>query len=94
MLEPKRYAHKPVIVEAIQVTVENLGDVARWCNGRVCKAGDNKFVKVDVHNAKLNRHTQAYVGDWVLKTEHGLKVYTPKAFDAVFSLVEDGFAVI
>lgn len=94
MLEPKKYAHKPVIVEAVQVTADNMGDVAKWCQGRIHKAGDNKYVKVNVPLAKMTRHTQAFIGDWVLKTEMGLKVYTPKAFDAVFSLVEDGFAVI
>jgi hypothetical protein len=94
MLEIRKYQHVPVFVEAIQVDADNMREVAKWCGGRVHKAGDNLFIKVEVKDAKLNRHTQAYIGDWVLKTDHGWKIYTPKAFGTAFSLVEDGFAVI
>jgi hypothetical protein len=93
-LEPKRYTHVPVYVEAVQVTADNMYEVSKWCGGRIHKAGDNKFVKVDVPSPKLIRHTQAFIGDWVLKTDHGWKIYTPKAFESTFTLVEDGFAVI
>ena len=32
-----QYRKKPVVIEAIQVTVNNVADVAAWCGGRVIR---------------------------------------------------------
>lgn len=41
-----------------------------------------------VNNARNARQGKAFVGDWILKTEHGLKVYTPESFADAFDLVK------
>ena len=89
------YSRKSFIVEAIQVTEENLQEVATWCEGEVQttsrpqKGSDEKesvdFVKVKVANrARNDRQTRAYPGDWLLLSEVGFKVYTDRAFKNAF----------
>lgn len=101
-----RYVRKPLFVEAVQVTEENFYDIARWCFGSVCNADEsprlpeavdapaNEYIHVRVHNPKNPRQTKAFVGDWILYTERGYKVYTTKAFVANFDRVEQGVDAI
>jgi len=41
---------------------------------------DNQYIHVRVLSPKNVRQTRAFVGDWVLSTELGYKVYKEKAF--------------
>jgi hypothetical protein len=96
-----RYVRKPLYVEAVQVTSENFLDVARWCFGEIKNKDEsqvdystgpdpeNQYIQVRVSNPKNSRQSKAYVGDWILHTTHGNKVYTTKAFYASFEKVED-----
>lgn len=107
----QQYIRKPLVVEAVEVTVENFFDLVKWCQGTVftsegvmvnpteAELGEaelfnpkNLFIQVRVHNPKNPRQTKAYVGDWILYTERGYKIYTPKAFKASFDPVEEAAA--
>lgn len=85
---PKSYVRKPFPVEAIQVSEENAAEVAEWCGGEVLeetKRGTNwKYIKVPVHRPLNLRQTKAFLGDWLLKSEMGFKVYTQRAFESSF----------
>lgn len=48
----------------------------------------NYHIRVRVHNPKNIRQTKAYVGDWILYTDRGYKIYTERAFEAAFELAE------
>ena len=87
MIETSKFARKPFEVEAVQVTTDNLEEVATWCKGELTTEGDTKFIKVDVANFINERQTKAFVGDWVLYASNGYKVYTNKAFKKNFELV-------
>lgn len=89
------YLRKPLIVDAVQVTVENFEAIAAWCQGTITNNDSSVVEKVNpggqhihvrVHNPKTPRQTKAYVGDWLLYTERGYKIYTQKAFAASFDL--------
>lgn len=94
-LDVKKYVRRPFAVEAVQVTPDNIKEVARWCGGRIkrtstshwtARAGQ-EYVKVRVNKPLNERQTMAYYGDWVLSAEdgsNGFKVYTPKAFAMSF----------
>ena len=48
-MNPIQYRKKPVVIEAVQVTRENVADVAAWCGGRVieiAKPGDPSDVYI------------------------------------------------
>lgn len=82
---PELYLRKPFEVEAVQVTEENITDVADWCDGEIRHTADRQpFVKVQVHRPLTTRQTRAFVGDWVLFAGRSYKVYTAKAFEGAF----------
>jgi hypothetical protein len=89
----EKYIRKPLYVDAVRVTAANFDDLAQWCDGEVQieelkeSGGTRKYIKVRVHNPKNPRQTKAFVGDWILYTERGYKVYTNKAFRTAFDPV-------
>lgn len=84
------YVRKPFEVEAVQVTEENLTDVADWCDGDIRHTADKvPFVKVQVARPLTTRQTRAFVGDWILYAGRGFKVYTAKAFEGAFVKKEE-----
>lgn len=99
-IETEQFIRKPLFVEAVQVTAENFAEVCDWCQGEVRTSnGDDPvsdpginpsatYIRVRVHNPKNVRQTKAFVGDWILYTERGYKVYTTKAFRASFDSTE------
>lgn len=87
-----QYIRKPLYVDAVRLTGANFDEIAAWCQGEVQKdeppdGNGKKFIRVRVHNPKSPRQTKAFVGDWLLYTERGYKVYTNKAFSASFDEV-------
>lgn len=88
-LQTEEYIRKSFPVDAVQITADNMEEVAKWCDGDIRKTdkGD-PFIKVRVHNPLTERQTKGYVGDWVLYAGKGYKVYTQKAFDQSFSRPE------
>jgi hypothetical protein len=93
-----KYVRKPLYVDAVQVTEENFADVARWCFGKIHNIDESEatavepskqFIEVQVNNPKTIRQRRAFLGDWILYTEKGYKVYTTKAFTANFDKVEE-----
>lgn len=89
LLRPKTYVRKPFTVEAERVTDRNMHQIALWCEGEVKGLGEHDgrygpFIEVKVLNPTNPRQAQAFVGDWVLKSEQGFKVYTNRAFEKSF----------
>lgn len=97
----KKYVRRPLYVEAVQVREDNFADIVRWCFGRVQNIDGSpveptaeldphkQYINVRVLDPKNARQRMAYLGDWILYTERGYKVYAPKAFQANFDPVED-----
>lgn len=94
-IETVKYLRKPLYVDAVRITSANFDDVVEWCQGEVLqddvpgKGVTKKYIKVRVHNPKNARQTKAFVGDWLLYTARGYKVYTNKAFHASFDQVNE-----
>lgn len=91
-----KYIRKPLYVDAVRVTEENFDEIVAWCQGEVLtddvpgQGTSRKYIKVRVHLPKNPRQTKAFVGDWILYTEKGYKVYTNKAFHASFDPAATG----
>jgi hypothetical protein len=99
----QQYIRKPLYVDAVRITAGNFAEMANWCQGQILWKETNQplvnetdkitpneqFIKVRVHNPKNPRQTQAFVGDWLLYTPRGYKIYTNKAFHALFDRVPD-----
>lgn len=103
-METTRYVRNPLYVDAVEVTEENFAEVARWCDGEIAnKSGEfierdpdnnvildplQQYIRVRVNSPKSIRQTQANVGDYVLYTDRGYKVYTPGAFISSWTEVQ------
>jgi hypothetical protein len=93
-MQTNTYYRKPFPVQAVQVTAENLFEVASWCKGEVLvtqprSAGpgstDQKsYVKVPVVAPRNPKQTMAFPSDWVLQAGTSFKVYSTKAFMDTF----------
>jgi hypothetical protein len=89
-----KYIRKPLIVDAVQVTVENFEALAAWCQGTITNNDgtgepeeidpNTQHIRVRVHNPRSGRQTKAFVGDWILYTEMGYKIYNTRAFIGSF----------
>lgn len=92
LVQPQKFVRKPFVVTGLEVTPENIDEVAEWCGGEVRtsegrnKSGEaaQKYIKVAVKRPLNDRQTRAYYGDWVLSAGTGFKVYTQKAFASSF----------
>lgn len=89
MLQVIRSQRKPFEVDAVQVTAENMEEVAVWCEGFVAENHLDHYIQVKVHKPQSPRQTTAFVGDWVLKTKTGNRVYTEKAYKESFEEKKD-----
>jgi hypothetical protein len=91
VFKPLQFIRKPFHVEAVQITEENILEVGAWCEGKVQthpKTG-NRFVKVKVYRPISARQTMAFIGDWVIQSATGFKVYPDYAFQKYF-VANDG----
>ena len=78
-IKATRFMSKPFFVVGHLVTQENMETVAAWCEGTVIKNPHRPFIRVPVQNPKTKKHSEAYVGFWVLQSmqrdEPSFKVY-------------------
>lgn len=87
-----QFVRKPIYVDAVRVTEDNFDEIANWCQGEIKqdevpgKGTGKKYIRVRAHNPINNKQTKAYVGDWILYTAKGYKVYTNRAFRASFDV--------
>lgn len=83
-----QYRRKTFDVDAVQVTPDNIHDVAEWCGGDVRteqqKGKSVKFIKVRVYKALDDEQTKAFVGNFVVYMGSGYKVYKYNAFMRTF----------
>lgn len=97
MIVTEKYVRKPLYVDVVQITTENMVEIAAWCQGEIrnndgsldLSSPTAQHIHVRVHNPKNVRQTKAFAGDYLLYTERGYKVYTEKAFRNSFELVPD-----
>lgn len=91
-----QYVRIPFQVDAVQVTAENLAEVAEWCNGEVARVypGQGKsdyvafkktrtFSSNDANERVTHtneRLIKAFVGEWIVKKGDSFKVFPDWAF--------------
>lgn len=97
-MQIRKFMRKEFPVDGVQVTDENMSEVAEWCHGmiqsrpNVGRPGERRYIKVQVDNPKTERQTEAYVGDWVLFAGKGFKVYRDQALWNNFYETDSGDA--
>lgn len=94
-MEIQQAVRKPFYVNAVRITVANMIEVAKWCEGEIKYAktkgehtAPTPYVKVSVIRPLSERQSRGYIGDWVLQAGPGFKVYSDKAFREGFDMIE------
>lgn len=84
----EQWIRKPVPINVVRVTSENLAEVAKWCKSLVNQTGSSPWIDVRFKNPQAERRRKAYVGDYILElgsgTQTSYKIYTAAAFHAAF----------
>lgn len=91
-----QYATAQRLVTAVQVTEENMVELAGWAKGDVKteQHGDKTvpYVKINVQRMSNPRFGKAYVGDWLVgmgKAKMTFRVYSNDAFHNSFDSLYD-----
>ncbi len=82
------YSRKPFIVKAVQVTKENIREIAELLDGTLCYDDEhNPFLKVS--RKKIPSSHQVVIGDWLTQlAENGkARTYSPEMFAEQFDEV-------
>lgn len=78
---PVQYVSRPVTIEAMQITLDNLNEVAKWCKGFV-RGESIRFVKPKpLRKPNADNSHYAISGDYVVRTKYGFTVVKPKVFE-------------
>ncbi len=85
-MTPQLLKTRPMVVEAVQVTKDNIADVAAWCGG-VPMAGRGVGLYTDTDD-----FAHAFLGDWVVKGPFG--EFYPAADKVIFAKYEAVVSVV
>lgn len=81
------WTRKSFPVEAVRITSENIGQVAEWCAGTVCRSSSytpELYIALEKTEYNKIRISRAYVGDWILLTNGIFKNYRNDKFRKSF----------
>lgn len=86
------YTRKPFTVEAVEITEENIENVAKLIGveGEVRDKDGAKYITVDKRIVP-NIH-RAFVGWWLTRMGDNLRCYSPKIFTDQFELASEAVA--
>lgn len=86
------YTRKPFVVEAVEITDENIEDVAKMIgvDGEVRDKDGAKYIVVDKRIVP-NIH-RASAGWWLTRMGDNLRCYSPKIFTEQFELASEAIA--
>lgn len=84
VVHAQKFMRKTFFVDAIRITTENFEAVASWCKAEIITDDGAPHMKLEVIRPLNERQTKAYVGDWILTSPSGYKIYNTNAFSRCF----------
>lgn len=84
----KKYKRKPFEVEAVEITEENIDELAQYIGTvRVREEDQVKFIQVD--RRLIPNVARVYQGFYMTKMGDNIRCYSPRTFKEQFELVEE-----
>jgi hypothetical protein len=85
-LDIKTGKRKSFGIKFVEVSAENIDEVATWCNGAVGGEGNDRFIRIVDKNAINTRQTKAFFGDFMVLSmdTNTFKCFGRKAFHKAF----------
>ena len=84
-----RFIRKPFMVEAIQITEDNIHDIAGLL-GELKEKDGEKWILIDRRIVPNIR--KAYKGWWITRLDDNYRCYSPKVFEKEFMEYTDDWA--
>ena len=88
-MEFTSFVRRPFIVTAIQITAENIDELAPLV-GEVKEGENGKYIALD--RRIIPNIRKAFIGWWITKLDDNVRCYSPKVFDQEFTQYEDAWA--
>lgn len=96
-METRQYTRKPFPVNAVQVTLQNIEQVAEWCRGTVelvstrmlGTSTDLPVIKIQGQGDNRGKLFTASLGCFVVEQKGSFRVYKPAQFEASFDTVPE-----
>jgi hypothetical protein len=94
-METKLFTRKPFAVNAVQVTLQNIQEVAEWCNGTIeyrqtkmmNTTIDLPFIVLKGLSNTRGQDPEAAFGHWVVELKGKFRTYKPQQFETTFEEV-------
>jgi hypothetical protein len=91
IMEIQKATRKPFPVEVVQVTLQNIEEVAVWCNGTIEQRAtrllgtttDLPVIVIDSHSDRR----EAALGSWIVNLKGSFRTYNSSAFDSTFDIL-------
>lgn len=99
-MDTQRFTRNPVEVEAVQVTPQNVEEVAKWCKGTYVETeyrlmgGAHKLGAIEMtkQGPKGDKTIKVLIGYWITRHKNIFKAWKLEQFQQVYTPVAGGFA--
>lgn len=81
-MQTTTFVRKPFIVEAIEITKENIADLAEFIGDLEHKDDGTPYIQVD--KAKVPNMYRVYLGFWMTKMDNNIRCYSRRVFKDQF----------
>jgi hypothetical protein len=94
-MDTQQYTRKPFPVTAVQVTLQNIDEVAEWSKGTIEQVSTKMLgtetplpvIKIQSQGDNRGKEFTATLGCYVVELKGSFRVYKPAQFDASFELL-------
>ena len=81
-MEFTKFVRKPFAVEAVEITAENIGEVAELVGTLKKKEDGTPYIRVD--RRLVPNVYQVYIGFWMTRMDDNIRCYSKKIFKEQF----------
>lgn len=94
-MELQEATRKPFPVKVVQVTLQNIEEVAAWCGGTIEQrptkmmgtTTDLPVILISGQGESRNKVFEAALGCWIVELNQSFRSYKPLQFDATFDIL-------
>lgn len=81
------FVRKPFTVEAVEITEDNIEEIAKHVGTLKHKPDGTPFIKVNKN--KVPNVYQVFPGFWMTRMDDNIRCYSPRIFEQQFSQMDD-----
>jgi len=87
MLDYVNFARRPFVLDAVEITEENIAEVAELVGTIETRENGDRYIRVDP--SKMQMVSFVYLGWWFTNIENHYRAYKPHLFHSQFVVIND-----